>query len=97
MGLGRRDPAYVHLGGCHVAGKRSRGVDRDQALRALTAGPTPNSAFWNERPAQPEGREGDRAGLCGNPPRPTPAPHARTGHSGAVGTHSTATGCRASY
>ncbi|MET7926945.1 DUF6233 domain-containing protein [Streptomyces sp. NPDC005349] len=30
MGLGGRDPVYVHVGGCHMAGKRSRGVDRDQ-------------------------------------------------------------------
>ncbi|MFB7414308.1 DUF6233 domain-containing protein [Streptomyces sp. NPDC056121] len=27
-----------HAGGCHVAGKRSRGVDRDQAPRAITEG-----------------------------------------------------------
>ncbi|MFE4682566.1 DUF6233 domain-containing protein [Streptomyces sp. NPDC056721] len=26
------------MGGCHMAGKRSRGVDRDQALRGLTEG-----------------------------------------------------------
>ncbi|MGW6404525.1 DUF6233 domain-containing protein [Streptomyces sp. NPDC055134] len=38
MGLGGRDPVYVHVGGCHMAGKRSRGVDRDQVLRALTEG-----------------------------------------------------------
>ncbi|MFE4574076.1 DUF6233 domain-containing protein [Paenibacillus chitinolyticus] len=38
MGLGCRDPVYVHVGGCHMAGKRSRGVDRDQALRGLTEG-----------------------------------------------------------
>ncbi|MFG2656078.1 DUF6233 domain-containing protein [Streptomyces sp. NPDC048425] len=38
MGLGGRDPVYVHIGGCHMAGKRSRGVDRDQALRAVTEG-----------------------------------------------------------
>ncbi|MCX4645876.1 MULTISPECIES: DUF6233 domain-containing protein [unclassified Streptomyces] len=37
-GLGRRDPVYVHVGGCHMAGKRSRGVDRDQALRGMTEG-----------------------------------------------------------
>jgi hypothetical protein len=28
-------PVYVHVGGCHMAGKRSRGVTREQALRAL--------------------------------------------------------------
>ncbi|MFD7774293.1 DUF6233 domain-containing protein [Streptomyces sp. NPDC059753] len=38
MGLGGRDPVYVHVGGCHMAGKRSRGVERDQALRAVTEG-----------------------------------------------------------
>ncbi|MET7535733.1 DUF6233 domain-containing protein [Streptomyces sp. NPDC058293] len=37
-GLGGRDPVYVHVGGCHMAGKRSRGVDRDQALRKMTEG-----------------------------------------------------------
>jgi hypothetical protein len=38
IGLGGRDPVYVHVGGCHMAGKRSLGVDRDQALRAVTEG-----------------------------------------------------------
>ncbi|GAA1275476.1 DUF6233 domain-containing protein [Streptomyces aureus] len=38
MGLGGRDPVYVHVGGCHMAGKRSLGVERDQALRAVTEG-----------------------------------------------------------
>ncbi|MFD7776606.1 DUF6233 domain-containing protein [Streptomyces sp. NPDC059753] len=38
MGLGGRSPVYVHVGGCHMAGKRSRGVERDQALRAVTEG-----------------------------------------------------------
>ncbi|WP_405636987.1 DUF6233 domain-containing protein [Streptomyces sp. NBC_00117] len=38
MGLGGRDPVYVHGEGCHTAGKRSRGVDRNQALRGLTEG-----------------------------------------------------------
>lgn len=31
-------PVYVHVGGCHMAGKRSKGVPRDAALRALTEG-----------------------------------------------------------
>ncbi|MFE6338483.1 DUF6233 domain-containing protein [Streptomyces sp. NPDC057806] len=31
-------PVYVHVGGCHMAGSRSRGVDRGQAIRALTDG-----------------------------------------------------------
>lgn len=31
-------PVYVHSGDCHMAGKRSRGVDRATALRALTEG-----------------------------------------------------------
>ncbi|MFC9460004.1 DUF6233 domain-containing protein [Streptomyces sp. NPDC056983] len=38
MGLGGRDPVYVHVGGCHMAGQRSRGVERDQALRAVADG-----------------------------------------------------------
>lgn len=38
MGLGGRDPVHVHVGGCHMAGKRSNGVDRTQALRAITEG-----------------------------------------------------------
>ncbi|MEU6660014.1 DUF6233 domain-containing protein [Streptomyces sp. NPDC046821] len=35
MGLGGRAPVYVHVGGCHMAGKRSQGVTREQARRAL--------------------------------------------------------------
>lgn len=31
-------PVYVHVGGCWNAGKRSRGVARDAALRALVEG-----------------------------------------------------------
>lgn len=31
-------PVYVHVGGCHMAGKRSKGVPREVALRALTEG-----------------------------------------------------------
>lgn len=39
LGIGRdRRPILVHVGGCHMAGKRARGVDRDQALRALADG-----------------------------------------------------------
>ncbi len=38
-GLNRDSPpVYVHAGGCWNAGKRSRGVDRDTALRALADG-----------------------------------------------------------
>ncbi|MFJ3673943.1 DUF6233 domain-containing protein [Streptomyces sp. NPDC090106] len=34
--LGRdTPPVYVHGGDCHMAGKRSRGVTREQAVRAL--------------------------------------------------------------
>lgn len=37
--LGRdTPPVYVHVGGCHMAGKRSKGVPRDAALRALVEG-----------------------------------------------------------
>ncbi|MFD4633083.1 DUF6233 domain-containing protein [Streptomyces sp. NPDC058284] len=35
QGLGGRTPVYVHLGGCHMAGSRVRGVAREAALRAL--------------------------------------------------------------
>ncbi|MGQ4388854.1 DUF6233 domain-containing protein [Streptomyces sp. SAS_270] len=41
-GIGEGPAVYVHVGGCHMAGKRSEGVARDQALRALTdGGPSP--------------------------------------------------------
>ncbi|MFF1376099.1 DUF6233 domain-containing protein [Streptomyces sp. NPDC058308] len=35
QGLGGRAPVYVHVGGCHMAGKRVRGVAREAARRAL--------------------------------------------------------------
>lgn len=39
LGLNRdAPPVQVHVGGCWNAGKRSRGVARDEALRALAAG-----------------------------------------------------------
>ncbi|GAA3121592.1 hypothetical protein GCM10017687_39210 [Streptomyces echinatus] len=39
LGLNRDAPAvYVHEGGCWNAGKRSKGVDRSTALRALAEG-----------------------------------------------------------
>lgn len=39
LGLNRDSPAvYVHAGGCWNAGKRSKGVPRDVALRALAEG-----------------------------------------------------------
>lgn len=31
-------PVYVHRGDCHMAGKRSRGTSREQAVQALAAG-----------------------------------------------------------
>ena len=37
-GLNGRQAVYVHVGGCWSAKKRCRGVERDQALRALTDG-----------------------------------------------------------
>jgi hypothetical protein len=37
-GLGGRDPLYVHVGDCWNAGKRSTGIDREQARRALADG-----------------------------------------------------------
>ncbi|MFF7452422.1 MULTISPECIES: DUF6233 domain-containing protein [unclassified Streptomyces] len=36
-------PVYVHVGGCHMAGKRSKGVAREQAVRALAEGVDPCS------------------------------------------------------
>ncbi|MFF4351447.1 DUF6233 domain-containing protein [Streptomyces sp. NPDC001530] len=41
QGLSGREPVYVHVGGCWNAGKRSRGVERDQAVRALAEGGVP--------------------------------------------------------
>ncbi|MCX5247828.1 DUF6233 domain-containing protein [Streptomyces sp. NBC_00201] len=39
LGLNRHAaPVYVHVGECWNAGKRSRGVSRDQARRALADG-----------------------------------------------------------
>lgn len=39
QGLNRDSPpVQVHVGGCWNAGKRSKGVGRDDALRALAAG-----------------------------------------------------------
>ncbi|WP_329597865.1 DUF6233 domain-containing protein [Streptomyces pseudovenezuelae] len=37
-GLSLRNAVYVHVGGCWNAGSRSKGVERDQALRALAQG-----------------------------------------------------------
>ncbi|MFS4103733.1 DUF6233 domain-containing protein [Streptomyces sp. PD-S100-1] len=38
-GLNRDSPPVsVHVGGCHMAGKRIKGIDRDTALRALAEG-----------------------------------------------------------
>lgn len=43
-GLNRNSPPVaVHIGGCHMAGKRWRGVPRDVALRALAEGVEPCS------------------------------------------------------
>ncbi|MEV4783953.1 DUF6233 domain-containing protein [Streptomyces tuirus] len=39
QGLNRdAPPVYVHVGGCHMAGKRSKGAPRGAAMRALTEG-----------------------------------------------------------
>jgi hypothetical protein len=39
MGLNRdAPPVYLHTGGCWNAGKRSRGISRDEALRRLADG-----------------------------------------------------------
>jgi hypothetical protein len=40
-GLGSRSPVYVHVGGCWSGGRRSRGVAREGALRALADGVQP--------------------------------------------------------
>lgn len=37
IGVGKQ-PVAVHVGGCHMAGKRVRGIPRDQAVRALAEG-----------------------------------------------------------
>ncbi|MFD7995457.1 DUF6233 domain-containing protein [Streptomyces mexicanus] len=43
-GLNRESPPVaVHVGGCHMAGKRWKGVPRDIALRALAEGVEPCS------------------------------------------------------
>ncbi|MER5720349.1 DUF6233 domain-containing protein [Streptomyces sp. NPDC002132] len=38
LSLGGRHPVQVHVGGCHMAGKRPRGVNRQEALRRLAEG-----------------------------------------------------------
>ena len=39
LGLNRESPpVQVHVGGCWNAGKRTRGIGRDEALRALADG-----------------------------------------------------------
>ncbi|PBC95838.1 hypothetical protein BX281_3819 [Streptomyces sp. Ag82_O1-15] len=39
VGIGSdKPPVAVHVGGCHMAGKRVRGIPRNQALRAITGG-----------------------------------------------------------
>ena len=37
-GLSGQEAVYVHVGGCWNAGRRSKGVDRDHARRALADG-----------------------------------------------------------
>ncbi|MFI9819934.1 DUF6233 domain-containing protein [Streptomyces sp. NPDC052013] len=38
LGLNRASPVQVHVGGCWNAGKRSKGIGREDALRALADG-----------------------------------------------------------
>ncbi|MGX1907677.1 DUF6233 domain-containing protein [Streptomyces phaeochromogenes] len=38
QGINGRAAVYVHVGDCHMAGRRSRGVVRDHARQALTEG-----------------------------------------------------------
>ena len=45
VGLNRDSPpVQVHVGGCWNAGKRTRGIDRGEALRALADGVNPCGA-----------------------------------------------------
>lgn len=37
QGLNGGVPVYVHAGDCHMAGKRSRGATREQAMQAMQA------------------------------------------------------------
>ncbi|MFE6153676.1 DUF6233 domain-containing protein [Streptomyces sp. NPDC057889] len=41
LGLTGRTALYVHVGGCHMSGKRSRSITADQARDALHNGPVP--------------------------------------------------------
>ncbi|WP_394427334.1 DUF6233 domain-containing protein [Streptomyces sp. SGAir0957] len=41
VGLTGRSAVYVHAGTCHMAGKRSRPINADQARDALHHGPVP--------------------------------------------------------
>ncbi|WP_254406409.1 DUF6233 domain-containing protein [Streptomyces sp. AC627_RSS907] len=61
--LNGRSPAHVHVGGCWSSGKRSRGVARNPALRALTKGVAPGPQ------CRPDTELGllDRAGPSGRP------------------------------
>ncbi|MFF8659444.1 DUF6233 domain-containing protein [Streptomyces huasconensis] len=39
VGIGAgKPPVAVHVGGCHMSGKRVRGISRDEARHALTDG-----------------------------------------------------------
>lgn len=39
VGIGAgKPPVAVHVGGCHMSGKRVRGISRDEARRALADG-----------------------------------------------------------
>ncbi|MFM9368930.1 DUF6233 domain-containing protein [Streptomyces sp. Da 82-17] len=39
LGIGKeRRPIAVHAGGCHMAGRRSRPISRDEAMRSLANG-----------------------------------------------------------
>ena len=37
-GIGEGGPVCIHAGDCHMAGKRIRGISREQALRSLAEG-----------------------------------------------------------
>ncbi|MET7456852.1 DUF6233 domain-containing protein [Streptomyces sp. NPDC005574] len=66
-----RPPVQVHAGDCHMAGKRRRAVERDEARRLLTTGVR---ACVHCRPDS----RLHILDLCGHPPAATAA---RTGHT----------------
>ncbi|MFH8498419.1 DUF6233 domain-containing protein [Streptomyces coeruleorubidus] len=84
--LSGRDAVYVHVGGCWNAGKRSKGVTREQTLHALAEGAR------SARSVSPTTRWDSSTRRCAAStrtsswPRPSrPAPSARPSSSAARG------------